>query len=191
MGTHLAFSAIWDLIRCAIKGLAQISLYWNIQPWQGKRKGPNVCVGYFTVPWALLLVELRKPVLHYDLWQLVRGLLIESQLWDSKACRRILSLLLGRNCETSLDLEVLLVTWGAIWASCHRQGMKWRAPLLFLIFHLSARHTFLSCKGKKITRTHACLSLEVSRISLSCNVKVMCSCRNRRQLLPHRCLMAK
>jgi hypothetical protein len=83
-----------------------------------------VCVGYFTVPWALLLVELRKPVLHYDLWQLVRGLLIESQLWDSKACRRILSLLLGRNCETSLDLEVLLVTWGAIWASCHRQGMK-------------------------------------------------------------------
>lgn len=111
---------------------------------------------------------------------------------DSKARSKVLGLLLRRNGETSLDLEVFCVTWGAIRAICHWHRVKWKVyACVFFILQLSARHTLLSCKGKKSTRTHACLSLELSRISLSWIVKLMCSCRNCCQLLPRCCLMAK
>lgn len=118
--------------------------------------------------------------------------MVGSQLWNLKASSRILGLLLRRNCETSLDLKVLCVTWGAIRAICHQHQVKWKVYVCVLfISHLSARCAFLSCKVKKTARTHACLSSEFSRISLSRNVKLMCSCRYCCQLLPRSCLMAK
>lgn len=59
------------------------------------------------------------------------------------------------------------------------------------IFHFSVRCVLPSCKRKKTLRTHACLSFELSRISLSWNVKLMCSCKNHCQHFPHWWLMAK
>lgn len=111
---------------------------------------------------------------------------------DSKAYSKVFGLLLRRNCETSLDLEVFCVTWSAIRAICHWHRMKWKVyACIVFILQLAARHTLLSCKGKKITRTRARLSLELSRISLSWIVKLMCSCGSCCQLLPRYCLMAK
>lgn len=191
MGTPLAPIEVWDWTDCSIKGLTLSPSPLKCTCMTGLGKGPSVFVISCVVQWDLLPYEpWDLQLLHYILLQLVHGLM-ESQLWTLKPTVRSLACCWGGIVRLLLTWRCS-VTWGAIRAICHWHRMKWKgyACILFIL-QLSARHTLLSCKGKKITRTHACLSLELSRISLSWIVKLMCSCRNCCQLPPRCCLMAK
>ena len=127
---------------------------------------------------------LRRPPIMLWLSPVVAGILnpCRSLAWGEARLAdwwRLVDLDMNRG--TWVQWGKLSLTWG--WAE------KYMSVGFYLSF--TARHMLPSRQGKKITRTGACLSLELSRISLSWNVKLMCSCKNRCQLFPHCCLMAK
>lgn len=190
MGTHLAPIEVWDWIGCSIKGLTLSPSPLKCTCMTGRGKGPSVFVNSCVVQWDLLPYEpWDLQILHYILSQLIHGLQMESQLWTPKPTIRSSACCWG-------GIVRLLLTWRCSVSPGVQSGPSvtdtgWSEKCILFILQLAARHTRLSCKGKKSTRTHACLSFELSRISLSWIVKLMCSCRNCCQLLPRYCLMAK
>lgn len=104
MGMQLAPLEVWDWIGCSIKGLSlsppPLKCIWMT----GQGKGPSVFV--------ISCVATESPAPALCPIPVSPGASDGESVVNSKACSKVLGLLLRRNGETPLDLEVFRVTWG-------------------------------------------------------------------------------
>lgn len=190
---RLAPLEVWDWIGCITKGLILSPSPLKCISMTGQGKGPSVFVISCVAQWDLLPYEPRNlQPLHYVRSQLVQGLPMESQLWTPKPAVRSSACCWG-------GMVRLLLTWRCSVSPGVQSGPSvtdtgWSEkcmPVFFLSFSYQRDTHSFHAKGRKSQGPMLVSLLELSRISLSWIVKLMCSCRNCCQLLPRCCLMAK